>query len=1024
MDRCHENDELLLDFLYGLLEPGQVEGLQEHLAQCAVCRESLSVAQRRRRLFARAAQVYDHIPEYKLTADDTAADTAATIESARQTLPFSARPRRRWGLWISAAAAAAVLIAIFAVQQAYERGLGPLQSDLAAAHKKIEANATLASQLQSNLEKKQKDVESRLAAQALHLVALGPTVLEGSAQIPIRVLVENVQGKARGATVQVRLIEDGTQKTLFEKVEVAAMGMAAFQLPPLPIGTGGTGTLSISAITADGAQSIEEKVRLAGSSLVTHLAMNKPAYSPGELLFFRTVTLERFSLRPTAEKLRLQFVLRDAAGKPVKQFFGTTGLGGIAGGEIALAENMPAGEYSLEISEATQTGRMPLVRRRLHVSTEAARKPERKVDSGVHVDFFPEGGELVAGIESRVYYRVRNSQGEPADFAGKLYVGSSAVSSFKPGPAGCLGVFAFTAKAGETYQAKVLRVKDGAVDVASAVSVPCRLNELVREHGIVLSAPAAGVGRDGEALRLEVHNTATEKTLLAVAMCRGRIVDQQLFIAKPGKTEIELNPIPGAHGVIRMTLCEGDRPLAERLVYRPSTQRLQFSVKRKPDRSPFGGQRTELQIQGTNEQGEKAHAWLLAYIADAKIARKPGAELGAHFYLAGELDGPEDLERTDLVAGDTPEALEAIDLFLGTHGWRRFVRTEKSSPALATGEGKTPSSLALFCRENDSLAKLQGRMEQELAQAQAALRKEGSKERARLLEERQQAESELRLAATLLSEYRNRPQAWLRMGSAFMVCLLLAAGVLCLAWGFVQVARRRLATPAFASAAASLGVCLFLYGLAGHLPEPQTPPGGAMAGRGGLPEIELPAAALARSSGAAFPIGYLHGLAPTVVAQKLSVARPTDAPGVVQIAALDLKLRYQQALDREKGAPPSISFPKGDAIKQPIVAPNSLKRKIEEKKSEVKVIAKKENAKPSAPADLFAREYAFRQVKKDPGFGDLILWSPIVTLQKGSGQVTFDLPADVSSVRMFLYGHSADGRFGFHEERWDVKPKN
>src|SRR5262249_55230330 len=46
--------------------------------------------------------------------------------------------------------------------------------------------------------------------------------------------------------------------------------------------------------------------------------------------------------------------------------------------------------------------------------------------------------------------------------------------------------------------------------------------------------------------------------------------------------------------------------------------------------------------------------------------------LPAHFLLAGEVKNPADLEHADFLLTDHPKAAIALDLLLGTQGWRRF----------------------------------------------------------------------------------------------------------------------------------------------------------------------------------------------------------------------------------------------------------------------------------------------------------------------------------------------------------------
>src|SRR5262249_1336004 len=90
----------------------------------------------------------------------------------------------------------------------------------------------------------------------------------------------------------------------------------------------------------------------------SHLALNKSVFQVGELLFFRTLTLERFSLKPVAEKIPLLFTLLDAKGRAVKQMPGQTGAGGIGGGEFALTSDLAAGEYTPRARQAGPNARM------------------------------------------------------------------------------------------------------------------------------------------------------------------------------------------------------------------------------------------------------------------------------------------------------------------------------------------------------------------------------------------------------------------------------------------------------------------------------------------------------------------------------------------------------------------------------------------------------------------------------------------------------------------------------------------
>src|SRR5204863_6501761 len=81
-------------------------------------------------------------------------------------------------------------------------------------------------------------------------------------------------------------------------------------------------------------------------------------------------------------------------------------------------------------------------------------------------------------------------------------------------------------------------------------------------------------------------------------------------------------------------------------------------------------------LSAMNEKKEKTPAVLLLAAVDfstLKLAdEKTAHALPAHFYLTSEIRRPEDLEYADFLVSDHPKATAALDLLLGTQGWRRF----------------------------------------------------------------------------------------------------------------------------------------------------------------------------------------------------------------------------------------------------------------------------------------------------------------------------------------------------------------
>ena len=154
-----------------------------------------------------------------------------------------------------------------------------------------------------------------------------------------------------------------------------------FELPrDLPVVPGNNLALEvISEGEKDAPASIRERITLAAPEYVTHLFTDRPMYRPGETIYFRSLTLERFSLKPAQEDLRLRFRItgpqrcrnlqnrrlppRSATGQnePLLKGPDDQPLGGIGAGEFRIPPEVPGGQYTLSVAETS--GRFPIEKR-------------------------------------------------------------------------------------------------------------------------------------------------------------------------------------------------------------------------------------------------------------------------------------------------------------------------------------------------------------------------------------------------------------------------------------------------------------------------------------------------------------------------------------------------------------------------------------------------------------------------------------------------------------------------------------
>ena len=161
-------------------------------------------------------------------------------------------------------------------------------------------------------------------------------------------------------------------------------------------------------------------------------AATSRSYRPGETVHYRSLTLSRFALTADRE-MPVHFEILDPRGAvvPDSSSDGVTERG-VASGAFTIPDELGrravhAGRPQSR-SECSPEQKQPFVIRRDRADvgkrSETAREVAAKTpaaDPGkVEVTFYPEGGELAAGLENRVYFVGRDSAGKPVRLSGMI----------------------------------------------------------------------------------------------------------------------------------------------------------------------------------------------------------------------------------------------------------------------------------------------------------------------------------------------------------------------------------------------------------------------------------------------------------------------------------------------------------------------------------------------------------------------------------------------------------------------------
>ncbi len=369
MHPCPSCQAQMLEYLYDLLDPAERQAVQDHLDACAACRAGLDKAREQQNLLAAAARM-----EFADVHFAAPAEAPAVV-------PMPAPARRKTPSWRRWAAAAAILLAVGGLavpgwsaqekyadagrivqkQQAREAGARQRMTDALTRRQEVE---------QEKLKKVENIVETAQAAQ-LKLTVLGSDTAVAGAPAMYEVQTTNLSGQPVAAKVTAQ-VAGADRRPVGDPIPIvkASDGKYALTLPPdLPVKPDSRLTLVVSAKREEtGAQArVSGDFDLAAPVYVTRLDTDKPMYQPGEMVHYRSLTLDRFSLKPAEEALQLSYDLVTPTGvrrtlaqgaDDLRDETGAAVIGpdkkpirGVGAGEFILDPNAPGGEYTLVCRE-------------------------------------------------------------------------------------------------------------------------------------------------------------------------------------------------------------------------------------------------------------------------------------------------------------------------------------------------------------------------------------------------------------------------------------------------------------------------------------------------------------------------------------------------------------------------------------------------------------------------------------------------------------------------------------------------
>ena len=426
-----------------------------------------------------------------------------------------------------------------------------------------------------------------------------------------------------------------------------------------------------------------------------YVHLDRPTYGTGETIWLSAYVVDALRHRPDT----LSRVLHVDLLSPQRVVVARRTLrlqGSRAAGDIELSDTLAAGTYLLRAytSWMRNSGNSEYIfQRQLQVwpaapdqtasvdpaassAPKAVPRPGGGLPGKVDVQFFPEGGALVASLPATVGFKAVAPTGRSAAISGQVLdeQNKPVGTAFSTQHAG-MGRLSFTPAAGQHYHARV-KLPDGtAADYPLPAVQPTGYSLRVLDAGDSYTVEARYHGAPGAPVPGPAM-LLTEVRGFLIGLVPRPITDT----GAPATWTVSKSRYPS--GILHFTLFDAQStPQAERLAFiqnGPAALPLVLT----PDRAAYAPhEAVHVKVQLADATGQPLASNFSVTVAEAGAAAldadagNVATNLLLTSDLAGYVESPAYYFQTP-----TPEVTRALDNLLLTQGWRRYVWKEVLSP--------------------------------------------------------------------------------------------------------------------------------------------------------------------------------------------------------------------------------------------------------------------------------------------------------------------------------------------------------
>lgn len=408
-----------------------------------------------------------------------------------------------------------------------------------------------------------------------------------------------------------------------------------------------------------------------------YLHLDKQIYNVGDDIWFKVYFLNATTHEPSLHSNVLIVELVNSFGKT-----SMTRLlklrDGFAMGDFAVQDTVPAGLYEIRAytSWMRNFGDDYFFKRQIEIlnpefseqlyrqdklANKRLKKKSIKKSEKLDIQFFPEGGDLVNGLESRVAFKAVNELGQGVDIRGEVQdKKGNRITEFQSFNQG-MGGFSLKPSTGEEYHAVVSSGEENTVKIPLPESL---------KSGFVLFVD----NLNSKEIKVKVSSTINNTRVILIGQTRGQVYFNRSLNLESGSAEIIISTDLFPTGITQLTLFDQSSiPQCERLVFINHNDMLNIGLE--TEKNIYAPrEKIVLKIHAKNVNNHPVDGNFSLSVTENESNNDKGdfySGIISYLLLTSDLKGK--IQNPDYYfQKNTIETRTALDYLMMTQGWRRF----------------------------------------------------------------------------------------------------------------------------------------------------------------------------------------------------------------------------------------------------------------------------------------------------------------------------------------------------------------